>query len=188
MHTCVLRHIQDTKRERKINVKKILIIILVLTLVSGLAACNTGNRGDGGKNDSLNGSLEDILKKIYDTAQVSDSFRQFVEEGLQTLPVTSDRTGYYLGKDDIKFAEAIASEPIMSTSAYSLVLVRAGEGADVEKLKTDIKENVDPQKWICVGVEKENIIVDNIGDVVILIMSDFEAKALHDAFLGLKDR
>ena len=39
---------------------KILIIILVLTLVSGLAACNTGNRGDGGKNDSLNGSLEDI--------------------------------------------------------------------------------------------------------------------------------
>lgn len=31
----------------------------------------------------------------------------------------------------------------MSSSAYSLCLIRVKEGADIEKIKTDIKENVD---------------------------------------------
>lgn len=166
--------------------RKFLISIVLLLLVFSLTACNSDNLGNSGGKDSLEGSLEDILDKIYDTAEVSDSFKQFMEDGLQTLPVTEEHTGYYLGKEDIEFAEAIASEPIMSTSAYSLVLVRAREGADVEKLKTDIKENVDHMKWVCVGVEEENIVVDNIGDVVILIMSDNEAQPLHNAFLALK--
>jgi len=35
-------------------------------------------------------------------------------------------------------------------------------------------------------VDPENIIVDNIGNVIIIIMSDYEGKALHEAFLALK--
>ena len=61
----------------------------------------------------------------------------------------------------------------------------AKEGADIEQIKTAIKENVDPQKWICVGVDPEKIIVDNIGDIIILIMSDDQGEALHNAFLAL---
>jgi hypothetical protein len=59
------------------------------------------------------------------------------------------------------------------------------KGADIEKLKSEIKENVNPNKWVCVGVDPSNIIVDNIGDLVILIMSDTDAQALHSAFLAL---
>ena len=33
-----------------------------------------------------------------------------------------------------------------------------------------IKENVNPRKWICVGVEKEDVIVKNKGNLIILIM------------------
>jgi hypothetical protein len=42
-------------------------------------------------------------------------------------------------------------------------------------------------KWVCVGVDPDNVIVDSIGDVVILIMSDDNAQALHQAFLALQD-
>jgi hypothetical protein len=74
----------------------------------------------------------------------------------------------------------------MSTSAYSLCLVRVKDGADIEKMKTDIKDNVDPMKWICVGVDPQNVIVDNIGDVIFLLMSNFETQELYDSFLSLE--
>ncbi|NLP13533.1 MAG: hypothetical protein GX383_03405 [Clostridium sp.] len=144
------------------------------------------NSDQNEQSGNLDGSLEDILAKIYDTAEVSSNFKNFIDSGLQTTEITAESCGYYLGKEDIEFEEAIASEPIMSTSAYSLCLVRVKEGADIEKIKKDIKDNVDPMKWICVGVDPSNIFVDNIGDVIILIMSNNEGKALYDAFLALK--
>jgi hypothetical protein len=74
----------------------------------------------------------------------------------------------------------------MSTSAYSLCLLRAKDGADIEQIKKDIKENADPMKWICVGVDPKNVFVENIDDVIMLVMSDDQGQALRDAFLGLK--
>ncbi|WP_139903008.1 hypothetical protein [Clostridium thermarum] len=164
--------------------KKIITLILALLTVFSLAACKPAG---GSKTSNLEGSLEDILKKIYDTAKVDDNFKEYIKSGLQNETVTAERAEYFLGKADIEFKEALASEPIIRPGAYSLVLVRVKEGADVEKIKKDIKENVDPMKWICVGVKEENIIVDNIGDIVFLVMSDDQAKPLHDAFLALKN-
>ena len=37
-----------------------------------------------------------------------------------------------------------------------------------------IKDNVNPRKWICVGVEAEDVIVKNKGNLVILIMVENE--------------
>lgn len=147
---------------------------------------NGDSQTDEGKAGNLDGSLEDILAKIYETADVDDNFKEYIKSGLYNDPVTAEREEYYLGKAGLEFEEALASEPMIQPGAYSLVLVRAKDGADVEQLKTDIKENVDPAKWICVGVQEENIIVDNIGDLVFLVMSDDQAKPLHDAFLALK--
>ena len=138
-------------------------------------------------NGNLEGSLEDILADIYENAEVSESFREFIDTGLQTTEITAENVVYFLGKDDIEFEAAIASEAIMSPSAYSLCLVRVAEDADIEQIKLDIKENVDPFKWVCVGVDPDNIIVDNIGNVIILIMSDYEGEALHNSFQALAD-
>jgi hypothetical protein len=151
----------------------------------GAFACQTDDPNNPGVN--LEGSLEDILESIYNNADVDESFKEFIAEGLYTTPITQDRVGYFLGKDDIEFEQAIASEPVMSTSAYSLCLVRVRQGADIEQIKRDIKDNVDPMKWICVGVDPGNIVVDNIGDVVFLLMTNYEKDALHNAFLSLQD-
>ncbi len=165
--------------------KKLILLLLTSTILFSLTACQTetGNTNPGNK---LEGNLESILDKIYKNAEVDESFKDFVENGLLTIEIKPDNAAYYLGKDGIEFISAIASEPMMSTSAYSLVLVRVNENTDIAKIKTAIKENVDPMKWVCVGVDPDNVIVDNIGDVVFLLMSDFETEALYNSFLGLK--
>jgi predicted small lipoprotein YifL len=171
--------------------KKLLLLLLTLTLIFSFAACgskptDTEPSDETEQNENLEGSLEDILAKIYETAELSADFKEYVKTGLQTTEITAERCEYYLGKEGIEFDSAIASEPIMMPSAYELDLVRVKEGADVEQIKNEIKENVDPMKWVCVGIDAENVIVDNIGDVIIVIMSDNEGTALHDAFLALK--
>lgn len=167
--------------------KKVLLLIMALATVLSFVACKgTDNQKDDTNSGNLEGSLEEILDKIYDTADVDDNFKEYVKSGTTNEEVTAERVEYYLGKSDIEFQEALASEPMIQPGAYSLVLVRAKEGADIEKIKTDIKENINPMKWICVGVNEENIIVDNIGDIVFLVMSDDQAKPLHEAFLALE--
>jgi hypothetical protein len=168
--------------------KKIIVLIMALFTVFSLAACKAADskQTGGSKTSNLEGSLEDNLKKIYDAAKVDDNFKEYIKSGLENVEVTSERAEYFLGKADLEFETALASEPMIQPGAYSLVLVRVKEGADVEKIKKDIKENVDPMKWVCVGVKEESIIVDNIGDVIFLVMSDAQTKPLHDAFLALK--
>lgn len=166
--------------------KKLLLVIIALAAVLCFTACETNDTGQiGDKTDKLDGSLEEIMERIYETADVDENFREYTKSGLYNDVVTAERAEYYLGKADLEFEEALASEPVMQPGAYSLVLVRVKEGADIEQLKNDIRENINPMKWICVGVQEENIIVDSIGDVVFLVMSDDQAKPLHEAFLAL---
>lgn len=166
--------------------KKLGLILLTLILCIGMVACQNDNGNGNGDQGNLEGTLEEILGKIYENADVDESFKNFVDEGLYTTEITSENVSYFLGKDGLEFEAAIASEPVMSTSAYSLCLVRVKDGADIEKMKTDIKDNVDPMKWICVGVDPQNVIVDNIGDVIFLLMSNFETQELYDSFLSLE--
>ena len=165
--------------------KKLLVLMLAIVTVFILAGCAEAAPDADDDNTSFEGSLEDILAKIYDTAKVTDSFRDYIKDGLMTVAITPENVSYHLGKDTIDFDSAIASEPMIQPGAYSLCLVRVKGGADIEQIKTDIKESVDPRKWVCVGVEPSNIIVDSIGDVIFLVMSDDQAKPLHNAFVAL---
>ncbi|HBN86100.1 MAG TPA: hypothetical protein DDZ89_19920 [Clostridiales bacterium] len=159
--------------------RKILILLLAFTVLFSFVACNTDT--------NLEGDLEDILAQIYETAELDDEFRQYVIGRLNTQEIPMENMQYFLGVEGLEFLEAIASEPMISAQAYSLCLVRVKEDADIEAMKTSIKENVNPRKWVCVGVDPENVIVDSIGDVIILIMTNDYAKEFHDAFLALKE-
>jgi len=135
-------------------------------------------------NTVLEDSLEDILDNLYAYENLSEDALSFAD-GLSVRAVTSDNAEFHLGSDRIRYDEAISFVPAMSTTPFELTLIRTRGNQDPADLISDIEDNVDPQKWVSFGVDPSNVIVDNIGDVVILIMSDNFAHELHEAFLSL---
>ena len=152
--------------------KKILLVVLTFMLMLTVGC---------GKEANVSGDLADLMEKVY--TGIKDEEKPMM---LMNTEVTSENVEYYLGSADIEFESAIASESGVGSIPHSVVLVRAKDGQDVEKLKTTIKENIDPRKWICVSVEENNIIVDSIGDLVILIMNNDYPDTLHNNFKNLK--
>ena len=151
--------------------KKLTLLCCILTVIALFTGC-------GSKQAEVEGALPDLMTQIYDEAKPDVPMTG-------TIEVTDDMLSYYLGVESLDYKEALACEPMIGSYAHSVVLVRLNEGADIEAAKTAIAENVDPRKWICVEVEKQNVIVDNIGHLVILIMSNDQPEAIHEAFLNL---
>ena len=81
-------------------------------------------------------------------------------------------------------AEAAVYGPMMSSMAFSLVAAQVVEGADAEAVAEEMKNGVDPRKWIC--VEADEVMTAVSGDVVMLIMLDstsgLTAQSFVDAF------
>lgn len=173
--------------------KKLIAMLLILsTLVILFASC--GKEEQKGKALSEM-PLEDILAAIYDKGGYSKMLTSLIEAPvpkedeftnyLVTTEITDKNCAYFLGKSDIEFERAIASEANLNPTTYSLCLVKAKEGQDVEALADTIKKNADPMKWVCTGVSPDHVYVDHIGDIVILIMSGTDGEALLEAFHSL---
>lgn len=154
--------------------KKVSILCLALMMVV-LVGCSSNSKESNGS-DLSKLSLEDMMTKVY------EGIAEDKLPNLSNIPVTKDVATGFLGTDTLDFKEALASEPMMSSIAHSVVLVRMNDGADIEKAKTEIKEKVDPRKWICVEVDPNNVIVDSKDNVIILIMSNEVHKEIHDNF------
>ena len=105
---------------------------------------------------------------------------QYFDQG----EITPELAETVLGTDDVEFTEGVYSMPMMSAQAYQCVLLRLPEGADVEEAKQTLLDNADPRKWVC--VEAESVIVENVGDVVLFLMSDSATgEAIKTSFLAL---
>ena len=90
--------------------KRTFLLILAMVTVFSFTACKKTNE----KSVNLEGSLEEIMDKIYETADLDNDFREYVNnDGLERKEVNTENAEYYLGKSDIEFEEAIAHEPIV---------------------------------------------------------------------------
>lgn len=145
-------------------------MVICMTMALSLSACS--------QVPEIGGTLEEIMQKIYDGAEVTNQYFVY-----NTVVNEENRKGY-LGTDDVSFLEGIASEPMISTLPHSIVLIRVENGSNIEAAKKLIKDNADPRKWICVGVDEENVVVDNIGNLIVLIMSN-DSAAFHASFKAL---
>lgn len=140
--------------------KKIGLLLLSFVLIISLTGC--------GKTEHIEGNLTDLMAKI-DTNLEED-----IKSRLMTIEIDDENVANYLGTNDIKFKEAIAEEHFTGSVAYSVILIRAEDNADIESMKTMIKENINPRKWICVWVEEDDVIIKNRGDLIIVIMVENE--------------
>ena len=158
--------------------KKWISLVLTTVLALSLVAC-----GSKKSDVKLEGSVSDILGQVYENAELNPGLveaMQYFDQG----EITPELVETVLGTDDVEFTEGVYSMPMMSSQAYQCVLLRLPEGADVEEAKQTLRDNADPRKWIC--VEAESVIVENVGDVVLFLMSDSATgEAIKTSFLAL---
>lgn len=126
----------------------------------------TPEPGDNGS--ALSGSLSDLVDKIY--AEKDSGLRVMTLDVDLTNP---DTLKSYTGLDSAdKVKEAVVSEAMIGSQAYSLVLVRVNDAADVKDVADAMKEGINPAKWICVCADDLQVVTS--GDVACLIMVDPE--------------
>ena len=162
---------------------KIIIAVVAILAVVAVVVILMSRESRPTSNLTIN-TAEDItslVDQVYEGVSIE-------MPSLMTMPVdTTDAesvkylTGLENG-DNVEFA--VVSEPMMSSQAYSMVLVKAKEGADVGAMAKAMNENIDERKWICVTAEK--IYTATSGNVVCLVMSNPDtAKTVYDSFKTL---
>ena len=133
-----------------------------------------------GQEVTADSELSDIMAYLYASVRDDLSVSYMSETAM-----TPENVEGFLGTDEVEFVEGLAVEPMMLAQAHSVCLVRLPEGADVEAAKQAIRENVNPRKWICVGVDESNVYVESIDNLVLLAMDNNCGAGIAAAFRAL---
>ena len=170
--------------------KKMISLLLALVMALSLAACGANNAPAATEAPTeaakhVDGTMEELVNKIIEI--------QPVEFMGGTMPVDLTDTSedglwaiqYFTGLSGAEqLTDASVFEPMMGSLPFSMVLVRAAEGADVAAVAEGMKTGIDQRKWIC--VEADDLQVVSYGDVVMLIMvgsdNGLTSQAFVDAF------
>ena len=146
--------------------KKFISVILMAALALSLfAAC--GKTDDAPKGADLSGeSAEALVNKIYES--------KMPEFALMTMPVDladTEMVAWQTGvSDPALLKEAVISQSMMGSQAYSLVMVRVNDAAKAEEVAQMMLDNIDPRKWICVAADDIDAAI--YGDLVLFVMID----------------
>ena len=159
--------------------KKISLLFVLLRALLLVTGCNENKKKDDSKEDNktvekdsnkhVDGKLEDLMEKIY-----ADLPEDNTPMGLGNIELNDENIEYYIGTKDIEYTEAIARESMVGAIAHSVILIRTEDDANIADIKKEIKENVDPRKWVCVGVPIEDVIIKNKGNLIIVIIVEDE--------------
>lgn len=171
--------------------KKFIAILLAATLALSLAACTTGSKdpvpstvptspSTTPTTTSYSGSLVELIQAIYDKQPVD----LMLSEPTTIDVADPDALSYYLGlKDGSKLSEAMYSEAMITSQAYSLCAARVADAKDAGEVAQQILDQVNPNKWICVTAD--NVQIGVSGDLILLVMvSDSLSETLADDLMA----
>ena len=154
----------------------VILIGFAIGLINGFISEDENNITSSKLSVNSASDLIEVITQIYEGVTIE-------MPSLQTVEMTDEEMmKIYTGLEDVSNIEYIAvSEPMMSSQAYSLVLAKAKDGADVNSIAKTMNENIDTRKWICVTAEK--VYTAASGDVICLVMTNGEtAKAVFESF------
>ncbi len=154
------------EHRKRLMMKKIIVGLLSLILSVTVVGCSNSDS----KVEGPEGTLSEIVEEIY-AAKDTEFMLQTNEVDMSDENIFKSYTGLS-STDGVK--EAVASETMMGSQAYSLVLVRVNDASDANDVSEEMKENIDQRKWIC--VEADDLQVVSANDVVMLIMMSTEFK------------
>lgn len=111
---------------------------------------------------------------------------------LMTMPVDlsdADALRYFTGLTDASvLVEAAVSEPMMSSQAYSMVVLQVTDPSQAESVARQVMAGVDPVKWLCVSAEDMAAAVSGNWVMFVMIDTNFEnmdAVDLANTFVSL---
>lgn len=145
------------------------VFILAAMVMVFLAGCKKTESG-GKEQEILSGDLTAIIETVYEKAKADLNVEN------TTIDLTNkDMVKYNMGLEDAsKIKEAVVSEALISSQAYSLVLVRVKDTSDAEQVAKDMRDGIDQRKWICVMADDMQVVTYN--DLVMLVMVDSAMK------------
>ncbi len=151
-----------------------LILLAVISFVIFILVSGSGNKG----------SVE-TPKDINDIINTINKNNKNVLPELETMKVdikNIDEVTSYTGlKTNDGIESIVVSEPLITSQAYSVAIVKVKDNADVEKIKQDMLDNIDMRRWICVSAEQ--LYITNSGNIIFSVMADKDvAKAVYNDF------
>lgn len=104
----------------------------------------------------------------------------------QVLDLADTETATYVTDltDFSNIEYLVVSQPMMNAQAYSLVMLKVKDGANVEEVAKTLNENSKMNRWVCVCADK--VLTTSSGNVVFSIMTNAEtAQTMYDEFKTL---
>ena len=160
-----------------------IVVGIIIAILLFLAFTSVKNEEAAKTNLNINNEedLTTLVDKIY--AGVSIEMPNLMTQTIDKTDADAVKTFTGLDSSD-NLEYIVASEPMMSSQAYSLVLVKAKEGTDVDTIAKTMNENINERKWICVSAEK--IYTTTSGNIICLVMTNEEtAKSVFESFKTL---
>ena len=148
-------------------------LIVTLVVLSGCGAAESAPTG----------TASEIADKIFTKSGVT--FR--APERL-SLEKDEDRE-FYLGSTDYpEFADSVAVVPMIRVDTRVLYIIKASNKGDVEKIKTALKENINPDRLVCVRFSLEDVVIESRGNVIFMIINSIheQKEALAEAFRNIE--
>lgn len=169
----------EFERRKTMNkiVKIVIAIIVAIVIIMGVYALRN-SKPKSNLNINSDEDLTALIDQIYSGITIEMPRLQ-----TQTIDVTdTNMVKTFTGLDSNENIENIvASEPLMTSQAYSLVLVKVKDGANITDMAKAMNENIDVRKWICVSAEK--VYTATSGNVICLVMTNADtAKTVFDSF------
>ena len=164
--------------------KKLIALVLALVMAVAMVAC--GQKAPAAQEKApLAGTMEENALKVMEIAPVEFMGGIIPVDLADTSEDGQWAVAYFTGLSDAtKITDAAVYESMMGSQAFSLVMVRTAEGVDAKAVAEEMKSNIDPRKWICVGADE--IMAAGYGDTVMFIMLDsqlgLKAQSYVDAF------
>ena len=151
-----------------------LILLAVISFVIFILVSGSGNKG----------SVE-TPKDINDIINTINKNNKNILPELETMKVdikNIDEVTSYTGlKTNDGIESIVVSEPLITSQAYSVAIVKVKDSADVEKIKQEMLDNIDMRRWICVSAEQ--LYITNSGNIIFSVMADKDvAKAVYNDF------
>ena len=151
-----------------------LILLAVISFIIFILVSGSGNKGSA-----------ETPKNINDIINTINKNNKNVLPELETMKVdikNIDEVTSYTGlKTNDGIESIVVSEPLITSQAYSVAIVKVKDSADVEKIKQEMLDNIDMRRWICVSAEQ--LYITNSGNVIFSVMTDKDiAKAVYDDF------